>query len=437
MNFQPYLNRRRQLLNAIGSDGIAILFSATEQPRSNDTAFPFRQNSYFYYLSGFPEPEAVIILDGASQSSILFCRDKDPLRETWDGFRYGHEAAREVFGFDEAHSIQHWQTALTERLSGKQTLYALWGQQPENDATLLQTWYPMRRIVGRRILSDCLSVPTELRDLSVLLDPMRLIKDADEIALMKRAGEISAAAHCRAMQKVRPGMSETQLEAELFHEFMRQGARFPAYGNIVAGGKNACCLHYVDNNSILNDGDLVLIDAGAEYQMYAGDISRTFPVNGRFNAAQKAVYEIVLAANMAAIDAVAPGKNWADLHQLALEILVEGLIDLKLLHGSVASNIEQKTYQRFYMHGLGHWLGLDVHDVGGRWHNQQPILLAPGMITTIEPGLYIGNEPDIPEEFRNIGIRIEDNILVTEHGAENYTAAAPKTISDIEALMRE
>ncbi len=432
----PYLARREKVLQQIGNDGLAVLFAAPEQRRSNDTEFPFRQDSYFHYLSGFPEPEAILVLDGAEGISTLYCRDKDPLMETWNGFRYGAEAARDAFGFDAAHSISEWPQHIGKAILNKRRLFALWGQYPEHDQTLMRHWHQVQQSAGQRLLAECARAPDSLADLAALLNPMRLIKDAHEIGLIKEAGRISALAHIRAMQKTAPGISELQIEAELLHEFMRHGARYPAYNSIVAGGGNACCLHYVDNKDRLHDGDLLLIDAGAEYRFYAGDITRTFPVNGRFDAAQKDVYEVVLAANEAAIAAVKPGANWADIHTLALEILVQGLIDFKLLEGSVDGNIESQAYKRFYMHGLGHWVGLDVHDVGGRWHEGKPLLLAPGMCTTIEPGLYIRPADDIPAVFHSIGIRIEDNVLVTENGGDNYTADAPKSVAAIEETMR-
>ncbi|WP_107878676.1 Xaa-Pro aminopeptidase [Neisseria animaloris] len=432
---EPFAERRAKLLQQIGRDSIAVLFSAPEQRRSNDTSFPFRQDSYFHYLTGFPETEAVLVLDGTAQTSTLYCRDKDPLRETWDGFRYGPEAAREVFGFDAAHSIGEWCNHISEALTNKRRLYALWGQYSEQDCVLMQHWSRVRQGAGQRIQANTYS-PDTLADLSVLLDAMRLIKDDSEIDLLRKAGQISALAHIRAMQKTRPGMGELQIEAEILHEFMHHGARFPSYNTIVAGGKNACCLHYVENKDLLRDGDLLLIDAGAEYQGYAGDITRTFPVNGKFNAAQKDLYEVVLAANKTAIDAVKPGINWADIHRSALAILVQGMVDLKLLQGSVEGNIESNAYQRFYMHGLGHWVGLDVHDVGGRWFNGQPVLLQPGMCTTIEPGIYVNAADDVPEAFHNIGIRIEDNVCVTANGCEVYTATVPKEVAEIEEIMR-
>ncbi|WP_373755595.1 aminopeptidase P N-terminal domain-containing protein [Neisseria sp.] len=431
----PYSERRRRVLQHIGSDGIAVVFAAPEQRRSNDTEYPFRQDSYFYYLTGFDEPEAVLILDGAAQTATLCCRDKDPLGEIWNGFRYGAEAAKEAFGFDEADSVVRWRHRFAQAVQNKRRLYALWQLYPERDREVMQEWHAVQQSAGRG-LQNASSAPDNLCNLAAVLDGMRLVKDGHEIGLLKKAAEISAAAHIRAMQKTRPGMDELQIEAELLHEFMRHGARFPAYNSIVAGGKNACCLHYTANKDLLRDGDLLLIDAGAEYRFYAGDITRTFPVNGRFSAAQKDVYEIVLAANEAAIAAVRPNADWADIHQTALKILVQGLLDLKLLEGSVDGNIESQAYRRFYMHGLGHWLGMDVHDVGKRWHDGKPVLLQAGMYTTIEPGLYIAAADDIPEHFRDIGIRIEDNVLVTENGCENHTAAAPKRVANIEETMR-
>ncbi len=435
MNNTPFIQRRQRVLQQIGSEGVAVLFAAPEQRRSNDTEFPFRQDSYFHYLTGFDEPQAVLLLDGATQKSILFCREKDALSEIWNGFRYGSEAALEVFGFDEAYANSEWPAKLTQALLNKKSLYALWGLYPEHDKEVMAKWHSVQQSAGRRIQTNTYA-PENLADLAAVLDSMRLIKDEHEIMLLKKAGEISALAHIRAMQKTRPGVNELQIEAEILHEFMRHGARFPSYNSIVAGGKNACCLHYVDNKDMLQDGDLLLIDAGAEYNFYAGDITRTFPVNGKFTAAQKDIYEIVLAANEAAIAAVKPNADWGEVHLIALKILVQGLIDQKLLRGTVDGNIESQAYQRFYMHGLGHWVGLDVHDVGKRWHNGKPLLLQPGMCSTIEPGLYIAAADDIPEAFHNIGIRIEDNVLVTENSCENYTALAPKSVADIEEVMR-
>ncbi|MDO4640450.1 MAG: aminopeptidase P N-terminal domain-containing protein [Neisseria sp.] len=436
MNPTIYQKRRKQLLDKIG-DGIAVLFSAPEQRRSNDTQYPYRQDSYLYYLSGFPEPESVLLLDGKTGRSTLFCREKDPLRETWDGFRYGPEAAQAVFGVDEAYPLSEWQSRLSEAIKGSSGLYALWGLYPEYDQELMRLWYPVKQAAVQRAVTGFVQAPEVLNDLSRILDPMRQIKDASEIDLLRRAGSISAQAHIRAMRYTRPGLYEYQVEAELLHHFMQNGARYAAYNSIVGGGKNACCLHYVDNNNMLQDGDLLLIDAGGEFENYAGDITRTFPVNGIFSSAQKEVYEIVLAANETAIQQTLPGAYWKDIQKKALETLVQGLIDLKLLSGSLDENIESQAYRRFYMHGLGHWIGLDVHDVGGRYHADGSLLpLCPGMCTTIEPGLYISAAPDIPAEFHDIGIRIEDNVLITENGNDVYTSEVPKTVAEIEALMQ-
>lgn len=432
----PYHQRRQKVLQQIGIDGLAVLFAAPEQRRSNDTEFPFRQDSYFHYLSGFPEPESIIVLDGTTGQSILYCRNKDPLMETWNGFRYGAEAARSEFGFDAVYTVDQFNEQIEKLILNKRHLFTLWGLYPQHDQNLMQHWHHVQQTAGQRMLGECTRAPESLCDLAALLNPMRLVKDAHELKLIKEAGRISALAHIRAMQKTRPGMGEWQVEAEILHEFMNHGARFPSYNSIVAGGKNGCCLHYVENKDFLTNGSLLLIDAGAEYNFYAGDITRTFPVNGRFSPAQKAVYEIVLAANEATIAAIKPGENWADISQMALTILVQGLIDLGLLSGSVESNIESQAYRRFYMHGLGHWVGLDVHDVGGRWRDGAPILLQPGMCTTVEPGLYITAADDIPPEFHNIGIRIEDNVAVTEMGGDNYTVDAPKKVAEIEELMR-
>lgn len=436
MNVSVYAERRKRVFERIGN-GTAVLFGAREQRRSNDTGYPFRQDSYLHYLSGFPEPDCVLLLDGKNRKSILFCREKDPQREIWEGFHYGPEAAEEAFGMDEAHPVALWQEKFAEALKGSDRLFAPWGLYPEYDQLLMQLWHPVRKAATQRSLAEFVRAPDTLADLCGILDPMRQIKDGYEIGLLRRAGRISAQGHVRAMRYAKAGVYEYQVEAELLHEFMQNGARHVAYNSIVGGGRNACCLHYVDNGCLLQNGDLLLIDAGAEVENYAGDITRTFPVNGTFSPAQKDVYEIVLAANEAAIAQTKPGALWADIHQNALKILVQGLVDLKLLAGSVDGNIESRAYRRFYMHGLGHWVGLDVHDVGGRFKEAgQPQPLLPGMCTTIEPGLYIAAADDIPAEFHNIGIRIEDNVLVTEHGNEVYTAGAPKKVADIEALMK-
>ena len=439
MNFDDtvYRTRRERVYDAIGN-GVAILFAAPERMRSNDTEYPYRQDSYFYYLSGFTEPEAVMILDGTNRTSTLCCRPKDPDMETWVGFRYGPDLAAQVFGFDAACNISEWQQRLQQHLSHAESIYALWQHDGVADSDIISIWRKLCADVAYRKIDGNIVTPAQtLGDLAPILDEMRLIKDAHEIALLRTAGQLSAEAHNKAMQAACKGVTEYQLEAEILYHFTRNTARSPAYNSIVAAGKNACTLHYVQNNAVLQDGQLVLIDAGAEYGCYAGDITRTFPVNGRFTGAQKAVYEIVLEANKQAIAAIAPNVLWQEVSDVALKVLVTGLVDLKLLHGNVEDNIAMQAYRRFYMHGIGHWIGLDVHDVGGRFYQGQPRLMLENMCTTVEPGLYINAADDIPPEFHNIGIRIEDNVRVTATAAEVYTNATPKEIEDIEALMRE
>ncbi|WP_047236524.1 aminopeptidase P N-terminal domain-containing protein [Chromobacterium subtsugae] len=427
--YQPHATRRNRLLSTLG-DGVALLATAPEATRNADCLYPYRADSYFLYLTGFAEPEAVLLLDGRSGKSILFCRAKNPEMEIWDGFRYGPEGAKEAFGFDESYALDE----MAQRI-------------PELLADCRQLWWPLghdeafdRRVNGwldgvRRARAGT-HAPAHYGDLRALLDEMRMVKDEAEIALLRRAGEISAAGHVAAMRTVRPGQYEYEAEAELLRAFVRRGARYPAYESIVAGGGNACVLHYSANNARLQDGELLLIDAGCELDGYAGDITRTFPVNGRFSAAQRDVYEVVLEAELAGIAAVRPGAPWNAPADAALRVLAQGMLDLGLLAGSVDGVIESGDYRRFYMHGIGHMIGLDVHDVGQRKQNGQWRNYQPGMCTTVEPGLYIRPAPDVPEAFHNIGIRIEDDVLVTADGNEVYTAAAPKRVDEIEALMR-
>lgn len=433
-----YQQRRQKVLQQLGENGLAIIFAAPERPRSNDTEYPFRQDSYLYYLTGFPEPESVLILNGREQSSTLLCRNKDIEQEIWTGFRFGPAAAKAEFGFDHADKIENWLSCLETALHGHQQLFALWGLYPQYDQQIMALWHKVIQKSSYRAASKGISIPNDLVNLAPLLNQMRLYKDEHEQKLMRIAGEISAQGHIRAMRTTRPNQFEYQVEAEILHEFMSRGARFPSYNSIVASGQNACCLHYTNNNAQLIAGDLLMIDAGAEYHMYAGDISRTFPINGRFTSAQKDIYDLVLSVNEASISRTVAQANWQDISQKAIYQLTEGLIDVGLLSGNVEENIETNAYRRFYMHGLGHWLGIDVHDVGGRFdQNGQPLLLKEGMVTTIEPGLYIAAADDIPSAFHNIGIRIEDNVLITAQGNEVLTASVPKKIADIEALMND
>ncbi len=428
---QIHIARRTRLLTQM-QRGIAILPNAPEQRRNGDADHPYRFDSSFYYLSGFSEPESVLVLiAGDAPQSILFCRDKDPEREIWHGYRSGPDAAQEKFGFDAAYSISHLDEKLAELMGNQSALYYPLGADSQWDRRIMN----IRGEVKAKSRSG-IRAPDEVHDLSALLNEMRLFKDSHELGIMRRAAAISSAAHIRAMKYTRAGQFEYQVEAELLHEFHRNGARDPAYTSIVAGGANACVLHYVDNNARLQDGDLLLIDAGCELEGYAADITRTYPVNGKFSAAQKDVYEIVLAAQHAAIAAALPGNSWEAPHTAALRILAQGFIDLKLCHGSVDGVLESERYKKYYMHRTGHWLGMDVHDVGeykigGQWRN-----LAPGMTLTIEPGCYIRPADDVPLALWNIGIRIEDDLLITAGGCEVLTDAAPKSIAQIEELMR-
>jgi Xaa-Pro aminopeptidase len=433
-DFDPILHgaRRARLAQAMQA-GIAVVPTAPERIRNRDTHYPYRYDSHFYYLAGFPEPEAVlVIVAGARPRSLLFCRTKDPEREAWDGFRFGPEAACERFGFDEAHPIDELDQRIAELLGDQPALYYPVGADAEWDARAMG-WLNAVRTKARAGVG----APDRVQDVRALIDEMRLVKDAHELELMRRAASISADAHKRAIRAAKPGRYEYEMEAELLYEFRRRGAQSPAYGSIVAGGANACVLHYVSNEDVLREGDLVLIDAGCELGGYASDITRSFPVGSKFSAAQKEVYEIVLAAQAAAIEQVKPGKGWNEPHDAAVRVLAQGMIDLKILPGSLDAALEKETYKRFYMHRTGHWLGLDVHDTGdykraGKWRS-----LAPGMVLTVEPGLYIRADDDIPAPLRGIGIRIEDDALVTPTGCEIITAEAPKRVADLEALKKD
>ena len=425
----PFIQRRQRLLQSLGG-GVAIVSTAPEQLRNRDSHYPYRFDSHFYYLTGFAEPEAVLVLHVATQRAILFCRDKDMEREIWDGFRYGPDAAAAQFGFDEAYSINELDQRLPALIADQAVLHYALGADQNWDKRVLG-WLNGVRAQAR----SGVAAPTELRDVRVSVDAMRLIKDEFELGLMRRSATIACAAHKRAMQVTAAGQYEYQIEAEFLHEFRRQGAQSPAYTSIVAGGANACVLHYVGNNALLRDGDLLLIDAGCELDGYAADITRTFPVNGQFSRVQRDVYELVLAAQAAALATIAPAAQWHLAHEAALRVLVQGMIDFGLCHGSVDGVIESGAYRRFYMHRTGHWLGLDVHDVGDYKLNGEWLALQAGMVLTVEPGCYIRPADDVPEAFWNIGIRIEDDVLVTAQGHEILTAAAPKTVAEIEALM--
>lgn len=428
-----HAERRRQVLQALG-EGVMVIPQAPEVTRNRDVHYPYRHDSYFHWLTGFPEPEAVVVLlAGRRPRQVLFCREKDPERETWDGHRYGPKAAAEIFGFDAAYPIAQLDRRMPRYLANQPVVYTILGRDTAWDTRVLG-WINAVRMKTR----SGVRAPERLIEARALLDEMRLIKDHIELAHMRKAAEISAAAHRRAMRAAAPGRHEYEIEAELLYEFRRRGAAAPAYTPIVAGGANACVLHYVRNDQPLKDGDLLLIDAGAEYAGYAADITRTFPVNGRFSAAQRTVYEIVLAAQAAAIAAIQPGSSWHAPHEAAVRVLTQGLKDLKILEGELDALIETEAYKPYYMHRTGHWLGMDVHDAGeykidGQWRPLQP-----GMTFTVEPGLYLrADDERVPQPYRGIGIRIEDDILVTDTGCEILTIDVPKTVDEIEDWMRE
>ena len=430
---QEFARRRRDLMAMMSANSIAILTAAPERVRSRDTHFPYRQDSDFQYLCGFPEPEAVMVLlpKRPQGEFILFCRERDRSREIWDGYRAGPEGARERHGADDAFPITDIDDILPGLLEGRDRVYYALGRNRSFDGRLLD-W-----IEGIRARARAGAVPPdEFVDLDHLLHEMRLFKSAKELGLMRKAGAISARAHCRAMRTARPGMYEYQLQAEIEHAFAIEGARHPAYGSIVGGGANACVLHYVENSAQLEDGALVLIDAGCEYQHYAADITRTFPVNGRFSGPQKALYEVVLEAQRAAIEAVRAGNHWDEPHKATVRVITAGLVELGLLKGDVEELIAKGAYSDFYMHRAGHWLGMDVHDVGDYKVDGQWRLLEPGMVMTVEPGIYVA--PDnrkVAKQWRGIGIRIEDDVAITRKGTEILTGDVPKTIADIEHLM--
>jgi Xaa-Pro aminopeptidase len=432
IDLELYRGRRLRLSQQM-QRGVAVIATAPERLRNRDAHYPYRFDSYFFYLTGFTEPEAVcVLIAGDAPRSLLFCRDKDLDREIWDGFRYGPEAAKEVFGFDEAYSVKQLDEMLPKLLADQPAIFCDMGENNEWDARVIQ-WLNTVRNQARAGIS----APGEIRDVRKLLDDMRLIKDANELAVMRRAAQISARAHRRAMQTVCPGLHEYHVEAELLREFRRNGAQSPAYTPIVAGGANACVLHYVANDQPLKDGELLLIDAGCELDGYASDITRTFPVNGRFSGPQREIYELVLAAQSAALAQVKAGTQWERPHEAAVRVLARGFIDLGLCQGTVDAVIESGDYRKFYMHRTGHWLGLDVHDCGDYKRDGAWRALEPGMVLTVEPGCYIRPGDAIPQHLWNIGVRIEDDVVVTRNGCEVITAEAPKTVADIEHLMRQ
>ncbi|MGH1360627.1 MAG: aminopeptidase P N-terminal domain-containing protein [Burkholderiaceae bacterium] len=448
-NVNPvYAERRRRLAQTmtLAGGGVAILSSGQEVMRNRDSDYPFRWDSYFYYLTGFPEPDAtvVIVAGDTEPRSLLFCREKDPERETWDGFRYGPEAAAEIFSFDGAGTNAELDKAVTAELANQAAVYYPLGNDRSIDERVRQ-WLGDVRAQAR----TGTTAPAQAFDVHRLIDEMRLIKDDHELGLMRRAAEISANAHVRAMKICQPGLHEYEIEAELLHEFRSNGSQFPAYGSIVASGANACVLHYRANDAAMREDDLLLIDAGCELNGYASDITRTFPVNGKFTKGQRELYEIVLAAQQASIDVTRPGSDFNTPHEAAVKVLVQGMLDTGLLSGSLDEALESGSYRRFYMHRTGHWLGMDVHDCGdyrerGGPHNRSDNSdegppwrqLQPGMVLTVEPGIYVRAAQDVPERFHDVGIRIEDDAVITDQGCEIITSSVPKDADQIERLMK-
>lgn len=430
-----HASRRRRLMEQMAPESIAIVSAAPERTRSRDTEYPYRQDSDFLYLTGFQEPHAVLVLipEREHGESVLFCRERDPDRELWDGFMVGPDGAVADYGVDDAFPVGDIDDILPGLIEGRSRVYYSIGRDSAFDSRVME-WV---NSIRARVRSGA-KPPGEFVALEHTLHDMRLYKSAAELRVMECAGRISADAHCQAMRRARPGLREYQLEAELLYRFLDEGASAPAYPTIVASGSHGCVLHYTENQGRLADGDLVLIDAGCEYNGYAADITRTFPANGRFTGEQKAVYEIVLAAQKAAIEKVKPENNWNQPHEAAVEILSQGLLDLGILSGSLEEVLEQGHYRDFFMHRTGHWLGMDVHDVGdyrigGAWR-----VLEPGMVMTIEPGLYLApGNANVDERWQGIAVRIEDDVAVTRSGYRNLTLDVPKEIGEIEALMAD
>ncbi|WP_370980414.1 Xaa-Pro aminopeptidase [Agaribacterium sp. ZY112] len=433
INKQEFIRRRERLMEHMEANSIAIVPSAHEKQRSADTQFPFRQDSNFHYLCGFPEPDAVLVLIPGREHGefVLFCRDKDRTREIWDGYRAGPAGAVEYYAADDAFPIDDIDEILPGLIEGRERVYYAMGKEAAFDQRMM-SWI---NTIRDKVRSGA-TPPGEFLDLDHFLHDMRLFKSAAEIRLMEKAAQISAEAHVEAMKICKPGMYEYQLDATIQYHSAMKGGLEPAYTSIVGGGANACVLHYIENKQKLNNGDLVLIDAGCEYQAYAADITRTFPVNGCFNPEQRAIYSLVLKAQEAAFACIAPGRHWNEPHEASVKVITEGLIELGLLKGELEQNIEEASYKEFYMHRIGHWLGLDVHDVGDYKVHGQWRVLEPGMVMTVEPGIYISPDNEAVEaRWRGIGVRIEDDVVICKDGYRVLTSAVPKQVEEIEALM--
>ncbi|MYB35225.1 MAG: M24 family metallopeptidase [Gammaproteobacteria bacterium] len=428
------LKKRREEFMGMLHEGIAVLTTSKHLARNRDVMYPFRPGSDFFYLTAFPEPDAAaIFVPGRKDGEyLLFCREKDPEMERWDGRRAGLKGAIEDYGADQAYPIEKLQEVLVELLPEYQNVYSQMGRDSDLDKEILSIVSDLRTRSRQGA-----KVPAQFVHLDHILHEMRLIKDSEEIRIMRKAAKLAAKGHIRAMQRTRPGMYEYQVQAELEYVFLQGGGLSVAYPSIVAGGGNACILHYIDNSNRLNEGDLLLIDAGVEIDCYASDITRTFPVNGKFSGVQKDVYEVVLKAQLAAIDAVRVDRPVTEYHDVAVRKLTEGMVEIGLLKGDPEELIEKGDYRKFYMHSAGHWLGIDVHDVGDYKIGEEGRSLEPGMVLTVEPGLYIEPCAEVDEKWHNIGIRIEDDVLVKRGGPEVLTADVPKDVENIQALMAE
>ncbi len=429
-----FARRRARLMERMEPDSIAILQTGTLQTRNRDVEYPFRPESDFYYLTGFPEPNAVLVLipGRAHGEYVLFCDDRDPEREIWNGYRAGPDGARATYQADDAFPVGDMDDILPGLIEGRTRVYYSLGKDPVFDRRVMD-WV---NVIRGKVRNGA-HPPGEFVSLDHLLHEQRLYKSAAEQRIMRNAATVSAAAHRRAMQACRPGLYEYHLEAEIQYEFMRAGARSPAYPSIVGSGENACILHYTTNDARMRGGDLVLIDAGCELDCYASDITRTFPVSGRFSRAQRAIYEIVHEAQLAAIEQVKPGNHWNQPHEAAVEVITAGLIRLGLLKGNLRRAISSQAYRRFYMHRTGHWLGMDVHDVGDYRVGEEWRVFEPGMTLTVEPGIYVGpSQRGVATKWRGIGVRIEDDVLVTRSGNEVLSAGVPKAPSEVEHLVR-
>jgi len=428
-----YARRRKNLMALMEPNSIAIIPSAAEQVRSRDTHYSFRQDSDFYYLCGFVEPAAVLVLLPGRRHGqfVMFCRERDPTMELWHGYRAGPEGACAQYAADDAFPIGDIDEILPGLLEGSERVYYSMGRSPDFDSQIMGWVNSLRSKQATGAVP-----PGELTDLDHMLHEQRLLKSAAELRVLRKAGAITARAHQQVMRNCRPGMYEYELEAQLQYSFASAGARHAAYPSIVGSGENGCILHYVENSGKMRDGDLVLIDAGCELECYASDVTRTFPVNGRFSGEQRALYELVLKAQQAAIAQIKPGNHWNQPHDTSVRVITEGLVKLGLLKGKVSNLIKREAYRSFYMHRVGHWMGLDVHDVGdyrvaGEWR-----VLEPGMVLTVEPGIYVSpHDTKVAKKWRGIGIRIEDDVVVTDSGCEVLTSSLPKTVEEIEALM--